>query len=103
VRGRPLIGDLLPDGAGHRLKGKAVVSQLLLLVAQGKRDHQNDDRRRAEDAPDDEQVAPIAGALAGRRILALLLAHRLQFSLCSRHRVLHSLNSLEREGCPRWP
>ena len=99
VGGRPLIGDLLPDGAGHRLEGQAVDIRLLLLMAQGKRHHQNDNRRRAEDAPDDEQVAPIAGALARRRVLSLLLAHRLQFPLCSRHRVLHSLNSLEREGC----
>jgi hypothetical protein len=46
-------------------------------VVKGERHDQDRDGRRTENAADDEQAAAVAGALAGRCLLALLLAQRL--------------------------
>ena len=89
--GRPLVRHLGADRAAHGLKLEVVGAGHLGLIVEVERDYQDAERRRAQHAADDEQVATVAGALAGGRLLALLLAQRLQLSLRSRHARLNSL------------
>src|SRR2546421_5053561 len=92
VVGRALVRHLGADRAAHGLKLEMAGGGDLGLIAEIKRDHQDAERRGAQYAADDKEVAAVAGALAGGRLLPLLLAQRLQLSLRSGHASLNSLN-----------